>query len=177
MRAVDILYENYSSWLQEHAHRCDKKILRNFRRIAENFQSHNTKKDNKSIYLSTHVHFLVHSLALPDPHPAITFPLGIILLNSLLKDNPKVRIPLTCGLILAFKHFFSCWNGDLKSGGLASSALWLICKCLQGTEDKRAALVMLGESGLISDFLRAGELEAQSEKPIAMLLYFISKHV
>jgi hypothetical protein len=60
-------------------------------------------------------------------------------------------------------------------GGLLGNVLWLVCKGIQGSSDKRAALQRLAESGLIRDFLEHGELDWQGEKAIAMLLYFTSK--
>jgi hypothetical protein len=83
---------------------------------------------------------------------------------------------LTTRLIKVLKAFFCSGNVEGSSGQMAGSALWLVCRCLQGTQNKREALVQLGESGLIEDFLREGQLDPQAEKAIAMLLYFIAKN-
>lgn len=53
--------------------------------------------------------------------------------------------------------------------------LWLVCKGIQGSSDKKIALQRLAESGLVRDFLERGDLDWQGEKTIAMLLYFTSK--
>ena len=173
MGTVDILLEEYAKWLREHRQRSDKKILRNFKNIAEKFHNPNAQKDNKSVYVPIHIKFLFQAVVDRDAHPRINFHLGVVLLNFILREYPKGKIGLTSELILAFKGQFQEGRGE---GGLVGDALWLICKCLQGTSDKKRALMRLGESGLLVDLLMEGRLEGQVEKVFAMLLYFISKH-
>jgi hypothetical protein len=177
MRPVDILCETYAEWLRQRQTRGEKNILESFRVVAENFYDSHAKMGNKAIYLPTHAAFLIHTLSSQPNHARAIFPLGIILLNFILKEKPKVRITLTRDLILSLQAYFRRTDQKGYSGQLASSALWLVCKCLQGTCNKRTALARLGESGLIEDFLQEGQPDSQAEKAIAMLLYFISKHL
>jgi len=177
MKAIDLLLEGYTSWLRDHGQRSEKKILGNFRNIAEKFHNLSVKKDNKSIFIPIHVKFLVHTIVEGNLQEGITFHWGVVMLNFILREHPKAKIALTSEMIRAFKTYISLRKGERSSGDLVGSALWLICRCLHGTGDKRSALLGLGESGLLQDFLREGRLESQAEKAIAMLLYFINKHV
>jgi hypothetical protein len=72
--------------------------------------------------------------------------------------------------------YFQEDTNAIHSPQLVSNTLWLVCKCLQGTHNKRAALVELGNSRLIMQFLEEGQLDLVGEKAICMLLYYISKN-
>ena len=149
MRAIDLLLEGYTSWLRGRGQRSEKKILSNFRNFAEKIHSLNVKKDNKSIFVPIHVKFLVHTIVEGNLQPGITFHWGVVMLNLILREHPKAKIALTSEMIHAFKTYFSLRKGEGSSGDLVGSTLWLICKCLKGTGDKRSALLRLGESGLL----------------------------
>lgn len=78
-------------------------------------------------------------------------------------------------MLIGFRTFFRESHPINCGGGFLSSVLWLVCKGIQGSSDKRAALQQLAKSGVIRDFLERGDLDWQGEKAIAMLLYFTSK--
>jgi hypothetical protein len=44
--------------------------------------------DNKTLYLQTHAAFLIHVLTIQEKQPSQILPLGIIILNFILKEKP-----------------------------------------------------------------------------------------
>lgn len=172
MHLHDLFANTYAEWLGHRQIRAEKNILRSFKTLTEEFYNQRPASDNTSLYLPTHAAFLIHALTAQELYETSLFAPGILLLNFILKNMPKFRVPLTPQLLKALKGYF----GGEGSKELGASALWLVCRCLQGCGDKQTALGRLWESGLVEDFLREVRMEPQAEKAVAMLFYFISKH-